>query len=300
MSLNDSLRAFKSERADAVSRNIQSSRPAASTPTPRTSTPKPSDPLPKPSNNVPVSGELMIYVLHAVDRLRASHPKPQVAADLLLNISLPLNLRGPKAEASFKRALSGHHHAQIINAKSSPNGKESFKYRPLHPVMNGDELRDYLARLDSASGVSVKDLKDGWPDCIPTITLLESRGEILVRRNLKDGTPHRVYPDNPAWHLTIPVDAKNPGAAHKLMEISPDFLQVYSSIKLPANGNDLIAELQGAGLVPTSAVKEVKSAGGKKKERKRVERRNAKKTNTHMAGVLKDYSKVKAAKVAGT
>ncbi|KAK4909763.1 hypothetical protein LTR49_021496 [Elasticomyces elasticus] len=278
MSLNDSLRAFKSERADAVSRNIQSSRPAASTPTPRTSTPKPSDTLPNPSNNVPVSGEVMTYVLYAVDRLRASHPKPQVAADLLLNISLPLNLRGPVAEAKFKRALSGHFHAQIINAKSSPNGKESFKYRPLHPVMNGDELRDYLARLDSASGVSVKDLKDGWPDCIPTITLLESR----------------------AWHLTTPVDPKNPGAAHKLMEISPDFLKIYSSFKLPPNGNDLIAELQGAGLVPTSAVKEVKSAGGKKKERKRVERRNAKKTNTHMAGVLKDYSKVKAAKAAGT
>ncbi|KAK4977988.1 hypothetical protein LTR42_002363 [Elasticomyces elasticus] len=281
MSLNDSLRAFKSERAETVSRNIQSSRPAASTPTPRTSTPKP-DPLPKPSNNIPVSGEVMTYVLYAVERLRASYPKPQPSADLLLNISLPLNLRGPVAEAKFKRALSGHFHAQFINAKSSPNGKESFKYRPLHPVMNGDELRDYLARLDSASGVSVKDLKDGWPDCIPTLTLLESRGEILVRRNLKDGTPHRVYPDNPAWHLTTPVDAKNPGAEHKIMDISPDFLQ-------------------GAGLVPTSAVKEIKGVGGKKKERKRVERRNAKKTNTHMAGVLKDYSKVKAAKnAAGT
>ncbi|KAK5723527.1 hypothetical protein LTR15_005225 [Elasticomyces elasticus] len=280
MSLNDSLRAFKSERAETVSRNIHSSRPAASTPTPRTSTPKP-DPLPKPSNHPPINGELMTYVLYAVDRLRTSYPKPQPSTDLLLNISLPLNLRGPVAEARFKRALSGHHHAQIIAAKSSPNGKESFKYRPLHPVMNGDELRDYLARLDSASGVSVKDLKDGWPDCIPTITLLESRGEILVRRNLKDGTPHRVYPDNPAWHLTTPVDSKNP-AEHKIMEISPDFLS-------------------GAGLVPTSAVKEIKGVGGKKKERKRVERRNAKKTNTHMAGVLKDYSKVKAAKnAAGT
>ncbi|TKA68337.1 hypothetical protein B0A55_09339 [Friedmanniomyces simplex] len=312
MSLADSLKAFKSERADVVSRNTAHSRPATTTPTQRTSTPKPSG-----ANNDKrthdaafassrlgggvAGGEIMRLVVEAVQKLKDNDFKPLSWLELLRYMSLPLDLRGAKGEATFKRALQSHHRLQYLNARDSPDGQEIFRYKPLHPVTNGEELRDYLARLETAQGVPVKELKDGWPDCIPTLDRLESAGCILVSRK-KDGTPHRVYPDNPHYHTTAPSKTKSEDpsttSTQQVVQISPDFLTFYSNIRLPANDNDLRAELEKAGLTPTSAVREVSKGPLKKKERKRVDRKNAKKTNVHLAGVLKDYSKVKAAKAA--
>ncbi|KAK1068882.1 hypothetical protein LTR74_005338 [Friedmanniomyces endolithicus] len=309
MSLADSLKAFKSERAEVVSRNAAHSRPTTTGPISRTSTPKPSsgannnekrthDAAFSSSRGV-AGGEIMRLVVGAVEKLKDNDFKPLSWLELLRYMSLPLDLRGAKGEATFKRALQSHHRLQYIHAKDSADGLESFRYKPLHSVTNGEELRDYLARLETAQGVPVKELKDGWPDCC-----------ILVSRSKKDGTPHRVYPDNPRYHITTAPPnsstkttkaAESSSAAAALQEvvkISPDFQAFYSNIRLPANDNDLRAELEKAGLTPTSAVREVSKGPLKKKERKRVDRKNAKKTNVHLAGLLKDYSKVKAAKAA--
>ncbi|KAK0934589.1 hypothetical protein LTR29_013855 [Friedmanniomyces endolithicus] len=319
MSLADSLKAFKSERADVVARNAAHSRPANTGPISRTSTPKPSS---SANNNEKrthdaafassrgiAGGEIMRLVVGAVEKLKDNDFKALSWLELLRYMSLPFDLRGAKGEATFKRALQSHHRLQYIHAKDSASGQESFRYKPLHPVTNGEELRDYLARLETAQGVPVKELKDGWPDCIPTLDRLEKLGCILVSRSKKDGAPHRVYPDNPRYHITAAptnpnsktsksADGPSATTLQEVVKISPGFQAFYANIRLPANDNDLRAELEKAGLTPTSAVREVSKGPLKKKERKRVDRKNAKKTNVHLAGLLKDYSKVKAAKAA--
>ena len=50
-------------------------------------------------------------------------------------------------------------------------------------------------------------------------------------------------------------------------------------------------ELEKAGQTPTSAVREMKRIEAKKKEKRRVNRKGGKTTNSHMLGILKDYSK---------
>ena len=233
----------------------------------------------------------MKIVVDAVDRLRKqSGAAPTTFAELIRFLSLPYTLNNARGRENIKTALKRHHRITYLGGK-----EEEFKYRPLHPVTNGDELRNYLATLETAQGILVKELKDGWPDCIPTLDLLESEGHILVHRKRKDNTPLSVYPDNPSWHITTttatPSSSNNP--VLKIRQADPDFTKFWSQIRLPPNENDIRKELESAGLTPTSAVREASKVVGRKKERKRVDRKNAKKTNTHMAGILKDYSKMR-------
>ena len=174
-------------------------------------------------------------------------------------------------------------------------GKEVFKYRPLHPVTNAEELREYLARRQTttATGVSVKELKDGWPDCAPVLDTLERAGFLLVTRKRKDDSAVSVYPDNPSWHLDPPSSATPSKATPypPVPKLDADLASFWLGIKLPASEDEMRMELEKAGITPTSTVKEVVVKGQGKRERKRVVRANARKTNSHMEGILKDYSK---------
>jgi transcription initiation factor TFIIE subunit beta len=287
MSLAASLKSFNADRADAALRNA---RPATTSNTPaRTATPQPAkrphDAAFPSAPLAPGAGtEIMKLVVTTVSHLR-SKQGPETFDEIVRYLSLPVDLKSPAGLRKFKQALQTHHRLQYI-AATPAGGKDSFKYRPIHAVTNSDELREYLSRLDTGAGVSVRELKDGWPDCVPSIEKLEREGWVLLTRNKKDGTPKAVYPDNPAYHLTNP-------ATNAIARPDDDFVQFWSRVKLPPNENDIRTELERAGLTPTSAVKEVKKVDMRKKERKRGERKNTKKTNVHMVGVLKDYSKMK-------
>ena len=74
----------------------------------------------------------------------------------------------------------------------------------------------------------------------------------MVSRNKKDSTPKIVWPDSPAYH--IPIDN--------------DFRDFWARTKLPATETEIRGELEKAGIVPTSQVKEVKKMDMKKKERR--------------------------------
>lgn len=305
-SLADSLKAFQSDRAEAVSRNLAHARPATTSNTPaRTATPqppsnkRPHDATPTtaasavpPPPTITSSSEIMKIVLNTVDRLKETRGRPLSFTRIIEWLSLPADMRTPKAENNIRLALRQHHRLTYIPASASVDGKEAFKYRPLHPVTNPEELRAYLSTFETAAGIPVKELKDGWPDCAPALDLLERQGHILIQRNKKDNTARTVYADNPSWHIPA-LPATTPPTVRQADE---DLKAFYAKIKLPANENDIRVELEKAGLTPTSAVKEVKKVEVRKKERKRAERRNAKKTNTHMAGILKDYSKMKGGK----
>lgn len=296
MSLAGSLKQFHSERADTVNRNIGHVRPSSTGPA-RTSTPKPAatptssgggekrshDTAFKPDESKVVGREMMTQVAAAISYLQGKSPEVITWERITSFLSLPQDLK--KNEPNIKRALQTNPRAQYLGKSESGNGKESFKYRPLHPVTNGEELRKYLSTLDTAKGVPVRELKDGWTDCTGTIDRLENEGYILVSRNKKDNAPRIVWADSPSYHVANPV-----AGSQQVGKVDPDFVDYWCKIKLPANENDIRSELERAGLTPTSAVKEVKKVDNSKKNRKRVEKKNAKKTNVHMTGILKDYS----------
>lgn len=293
MALNASLNKFRSELSDATSRNIAHSRPASAAPA-RTSTPKPGDaskrshdaafsapPAQLPSTSHGGS-ELLTQVWNAIKYLKDKETKPVPFDQLIGYLSLPNDAE--KNIPLIKRALIQHHRAEHIRKEDSPNGKESFKYRPTHPVTNAEELKDYLAMQETAQGIPVRDLKDGWPDCAAHLDALEREGAILVSRNKKDNTPRMVWTDSPTYHILNP-------STQQPQKADADFVEIWSKTKLPAGENDLRIELEKAGLTPTSQVKEVRKMEAKRKEKRRINRKGGKTTNSHMLGILKDYSK---------
>ncbi|KAI6887820.1 hypothetical protein KC360_g1164 [Hortaea werneckii] len=302
--LNAQYRDWQRERADAVKRNIPSS---AKSSTPKPSTPKPSSNASfaaPPASAVPesslpqsqsVGSELMSRVVAAKDYLRDRRPAMKTLDDILSFLSIPTNERTTKTYNMMRRALQSNERTEFIPAtESGALKKEAFRYRPMVPVSNPDELREFLVRmsLESARGLLVKDLKDGWPDCGPAIDELERQGYVLVIRNKKDNTPKLLYADDPSFYPPSRFPPSDPAAVPHVGFVDQDLKDQWAKLKLPANENDIRTELERAGITPTSQVKEAKPIGGtgRKEKKVRKEKKNAKKTNVHMAGILKDYS----------
>lgn len=83
--------------------------------------------------------------------------------------------------------------------QSSPSSKieydpatKKYRYRPKYNIRNNAELRQFLQNQKTAQGLSVKDLKDGWPTVQDDLRILEQRKQILVRHNTKDTNARTV------------------------------------------------------------------------------------------------------------
>ena len=294
MSLAAQLNTFRKDLSDATTRNVQHARPSSTAPA-RTSTPKPSDsnkrthdaaftpasqPAPTTTGHTG-GGELLTQVFMSINYLKEKDLRPVAFDDLIGYLSLPTDAQ--KQIPLIKQALRGNDRAEFIPASLSPSGKESFKYRPLHPVTNAEELKTYLMAQPTAQGIAAKELKDGWPDAFKELDGLEVEGHVLLSRWKKDSTPRMVWADSPTYHILNPKTMKP-------QHVDADFADVWAKTRLPANEMDLRGELEKAGLTPTSAVKEVRRAEMGKKARKKVVRKGGKTTNSHLLGILKDYS----------
>lgn len=295
MSLAAQLNTFRKDLSDATTRNVQHARPASTAPA-RTSTPKPGDsnkrthdaaftPSSQPTRTAPSSqiggGELLTSVVNSINYLREKDMRPVAFDDLIGYLSLPVD--NQKQIPLIKQALRGNDRAEYVPASLAPSGKESFKYRPMHPVTNAEELKTYLMAQPTAQGILARELKDGWPDAFKELVRLEEEGHVLLSRWKKDNTPRMVWADSPTYHILNPRTMKP-------QQIDGDFADVWAKTRLPANEMDLRGELEKAGLTPTSAVKEVRKVDMGKKQRKKVVRKGGKTTNSHLMGILKDYS----------
>lgn len=85
--------------------------------------------------------------------------------------------------------------------------KETYAYRPLHNIKNETSLLAFLKVRKSAAGLSVKDVKDGWPDAIDVIEDLGKRDEILIICNKRDGQPKTIWANQ--VDLQLHVDPGN-------------------------------------------------------------------------------------------
>lgn len=156
----------------------------------------------------------------------------------------------------------------------------TYAHRPLIPgVRDATSLLAHLQRKTDASGVCVKDLKDGWPDCEDTLTSLERQHKVLVVRTKKDNLPRYVWADDSSLQ-------------HK---VQPEFQVMWHRVPLPSL-DDMHRKLVSVGQKPTSEDprKTAQGLGNKPKtQKKRAGKRAGKATNVHMAHLMQDYSNLR-------
>ena len=150
-----------------------------------------------------------------------------------------------------------------------------YEFRPLHNIRNKSSLLATLANQPTGAGLSVKELKDGYPNVEEDLKALEQEGHVLVIRGKKDGLARMVWYNDPKLNVAI----------------SNEFKEIYHGLKVPEAG-DLPRELEKLGMTPASVDPRTikKAAVDNSKEKKKKGRRRGKITNTHLVGILRDYS----------
>lgn len=215
--------------------------------------------------------EVMTQVYYAMEYLK-SKDRPVSFHDICSYISIPAS---QQHYAVLRRALIEH--PRVDYDPRGLDGHSSFRFRPVYNIRCADELMDYLKCQTSAQYVSVEALEEGWPTAVAEVEALESKGELLVRRVVRNRRNDTLVWLNDS-SLTLHIDQ--------------DFQDYWHSIKLPPNPSDMRSELEEAGLTPTSQVKEVAYPSSAKGKKRKILRKIGRTTNAHMDGVLRDYSQV--------
>lgn len=162
------------------------------------------------------------------------------------------------------------------NSKAWDSG--TFAHNPKIQVRTKEDLIAYLQAKPDAVAVSVKDLKDGWPDCEDAIDELEAEHKLLVTRTKKDNHARSIW-------------SNDPSLVHK---IDNEFHVMWRQVDLP-NVDELVRKLLDAGQQPASEdpSKRIKPPPKPKAKKKKNPRSSMRTTNGHMAHLLKDFSHLK-------
>jgi transcription initiation factor TFIIE subunit beta len=163
---------------------------------------------------------------------------------------------------------------EIDRIKFNPEDN-TLEYVSLHNIRSSDDLLNFLRSQPTFRGISVKELKDGWAGCLQAINELEEQSKVLVLRNKKENTPRLVW--------------ANLGGEMGL--IDDEFCDMWSNVKLP-EPDSLYQALIDQGLKPTGADPQTIKKKPQQQEKKQKKARRGKVTNTHMKGILKDYSEL--------
>ncbi|CAK9435921.1 uncharacterized protein LODBEIA_P05410 [Lodderomyces beijingensis] len=155
------------------------------------------------------------------------------------------------------------------------DSKKTFEYVSLHNIKSTDDLLEFLRKQTTSKGISVKEIKDGWAGCLQAIDELEADHKILVLRNKKENAPRLVWAN----------------AGSELGSVSDEFKEMWVAVKLP-EPDELYQKLIDQGLKPTGADPSLLAKKPQQQEKKQKKARRGKITNTHMKGILKDYSQL--------
>ncbi|KAL1842659.1 hypothetical protein VTJ49DRAFT_4570 [Mycothermus thermophilus] len=223
---------------------------------------------------------IISQMAYAVTWLRGKD-EPQTCAAVLSYLSA--TARPEKEQEFFVEQMRRHPKIQWIPDPSLSEQtwrSGTYVHRPTIPgVKDKTSLLAHLQKKTDASGVSVKDLKDGWPECEPAIAELEREHRVLVVRAKKDGAARTVWLDDPSLFHQVDQDLRN----------------AFLRVELPAQ-ESMVARLMAAQLKPASedpALKAAQQPNSKAVKKKKAQRRTGKATNVHMQGLLKDYSHTK-------
>jgi len=203
---------------------------------------------------------LFTQLTYAVDYLK-THSEP-ITADKIASY-LNMNSMSPAFLHLLQNNPKITYHADT----------DLYDFRPLHNIRNASSLLATLATQPTGAGLAVKELKDGYPSIEEDLKTLEAQGHVLVIRGKKDGVARMVWYNDPKLNVTI----------------SEEFKEMYHGLKVPDAG-DLPRELEKAGMTPASVDPRTIKKAIVEKEKKKKGRRRGRITNTHLVGILKDYS----------
>lgn len=166
----------------------------------------------------------------------------------------------------------------IRDPKNNDWDSGTFVHKPIINVRCKLDLIAYLQKKSDAQGVSVKDLKDGWPGCEAAIDELEEEKKVLVTRTKKDNHARMVWLNDPSLLHTV----------------DPEFQVMWHKTELPSV-DDLVRKLISANQKPASEdpSKRIKPLPKPKEKKRKAPRKGGRTTNTHMEHLLKDYGHLK-------
>ena len=207
------------------------------------------------------------------------------ATDHLKTKDMPLTLTDIISYLSLHNASESHkqnigqilrtHHKVEYQAKND-GGEATYRYRPPHNIRSLEQMLGHLQSQHAFKGLSVKELRDGWPGVEDAIQDLEIEKKLLVTRNKKDNHAKMVWPDDPSLAL----------------DIDEEFKLMWHKIRLPEPGAVADA-LEKEGLTPANKSRGAKKLLTTQTKKTKKPRRGGKTTNVHMQGVLRDYSHLK-------
>lgn len=214
---------------------------------------------------------IMTQITYAIEYLK-SKGTPQTLPDLLSYLSQ--QHRDKRYKDSIAAILKTNE--KVIYEPKRDGAEGTYSFRPIHNISSGEGLLGHLQSQPTAQGLNVRDLRDGWPGAEDAINTLETQGKLLVTRNKKDNHARMVWPNDPS--LALHVD--------------DEFKSIWHKIKLPEAGA-LADDLEKAGLTPANKSRGVKVKPKQLEKKTKKARKGGKTTNTHMQGVLRDYSHLK-------
>ncbi|KAJ5296050.1 hypothetical protein PENANT_c021G01668 [Penicillium antarcticum] len=223
--------------------------------------------------NTGTGKDIMTQVLFAIEHMKSKNT-PLKFGDIVSYLSLQHRAHDQGYVHALRRILSNHEKVEFD--PSGANGEGTFRFRPLHNIRNAEQLLQKLQSQSTAAGMSVKELKEGWPTVEEEINQLEKQGKLLVTRNKKDDHPKMVWANDPSL----------------IEHFDVEFKEIWYKIRVP-DAAAVKEELEKAGITPTNKNKVVGPRVAAPNKKVKKPRRSGKTTNTHMMGILRDYSHLK-------
>lgn len=219
--------------------------------------------------------ELLTHVTFVIDYLKRRSGEAKTATDIFDRLSL--HRESEEHKEALVRAMRINPRIRFepdLNLAEQTWQSGVYRHNPIIPnVRDAEALLALLQKRPDASGVSVKDLKDGWPDCDEVLAQLEAEHRIRMIRSKKDA---RVWADDPSL-------------CHD--DIDPEFRMQWLRVAIPGP-DEIVRKLKAAGLKPASEDPDLRVSTGQvkpKQQKKRAVRKTNNATNTHMAHLLKQW-----------
>ncbi|PYH84241.1 transcription initiation factor IIE, beta subunit [Aspergillus uvarum CBS 121591] len=223
--------------------------------------------------NTGTGKDIMTQVIFAIEHMK-SKGVPLKFPDIISYLSLQHRANDQGYVQALRSILQVHDKVQYD--PRGANGEGTFSFRPPHNIRSAEQLLKKLQTQSTGAGMSVRELREGWPNVEETINQLEKEGKLLVTRNKKDDHAKMVWANDPSL----------------IQQFDDEFRSIWEKIKIP-DQQTVKEELERAGIVPTNKNKVVKQRPKIEHKKVKKPRRSGKTTNTHMMGVLRDYSHLK-------
>ncbi|KAJ0425137.1 transcription initiation factor TFIIE, beta subunit [Aspergillus carlsbadensis] len=223
--------------------------------------------------NTGTGKDIMTQVVFAIEHMK-SKGLPLTFSDIVSYLSLQHRANDQGYVQALRSILQVHE--KVEYDPKGANGEGTFSFRPPHNIRTAEQLLRKLQVQSTGVGMSVRELREGWPNVEDAINKLEKEGKLLVTRNKKDDHAKMVWANDPSL----------------IEHFDDEFKQIWEKIKIPEQ-QVVKEELEKAGILPTNKNKVVKARPNIEHKKVKKPRRSGKTTNTHMMGVLRDYSHLK-------